>query len=131
MGHPGPRVHGDDDGFVAKLKLSGSLVWNTFLGGSGADRGWSIVVDASQNVFVNGNSSATWGSPARSYTGINDASVVKLDFRALVWNTFLGGSGDDFGYGIALDGSNNVYVTGYSTASWGVRIGHIALIGIL
>jgi hypothetical protein len=37
----------------------------------------------------------------------------------LTWNTFLGGSGTDYGRSVAVDGSGNVYVAGYSNASWG------------
>jgi len=53
----------------------------------------------------------------------DDVFVAKLDASgALVWNTFLGGSGNDVGRGIALGPSGNAYVTGYSTANWGSPI---------
>ncbi len=113
------------DAFVAKLDSSGSLTWNTFLGGSGNDAGIGIALDGSGNLYVAGHSTATWGSPVRSYTSGgtfgDDAFAAKLDSNgALLWNTFLGGSGDDVGYGMAVDGSGNVYVAGnYSTATWG------------
>ena len=50
-----------------------------------------------------------------------DAFAAKLDSNGtLTWNTFLGGSGSvTSGYGIAVDGSGNVYVSGYSDATWG------------
>ena len=60
---------GSYDAFVAKLGSNGSLVWNTFLGGGGSDAGNSIAVDGSGNVYVAGNSSATWGSPVRALSG--------------------------------------------------------------
>jgi len=108
------------DAFVAKLNNNGVLQWNTFLGGSDWDYGLSIAVDTSGNVYVAGNSYATWGSPVRPYTGSADAFVAKLDGSgALQWNTFLGGSGDDSGSGIAVDTTGNVYVTGTSSATWG------------
>jgi hypothetical protein len=109
-----------NDGFAAKLSSTGALTWNTFLGGTGSDYGYDIAVDGSGNVYVGGYSNATWGSPWRDYTLGNDAFAVKLDSSgALTWNTFLGGDGGDLGYGIAVDGSDNVYVAGWSNASWG------------
>jgi len=97
-----------------------TLIWNTFLGGGGTDRGHCIAMDGSGNVYVAGFSSATWGSPRRAYSGSNDAFVAKLDSSGnLIWNTFLGGEqGTDEGYGIAVDGSGDVYVAGYSSQSW-------------
>jgi len=77
-------------------------------------------VDASGNVYVGGFSEATWGSPERAYTGYMDPFAGKLDASgALVWNTFLGGGGNERAYGIAVDASGNVYVGGYSDANRG------------
>ena len=55
-------------------------------------------MDGSGNVYVAGDSNATWGSPVRAYTAGLDAFAAKLTAAgALTWNTFLGGSGDDAG----------------------------------
>jgi phosphatidylserine/phosphatidylglycerophosphate/cardiolipin synthase-like enzyme len=119
-GSPVRGYSGDMDGFVAKLDPSGALLWNTFEGGSGSDRALGISADENGNVYLSGNSNATWGSPLDPYAGLNDAFVAKLDSSgALVWNTFLGENGDDVGYNIVLDESDNIYLSGYSTATWG------------
>ena len=111
------------DGFAAKLSSSGSLTWNAFLGGSGTDEAQAIAVDVSGNVYVAGYSSADWGDPERAYTSGDDAYAAKLNSSgSLSWNTFLGGSGgsgEDRGYGVAVDGSGNVYVIGHSNDTWG------------
>jgi hypothetical protein len=119
-GSPVRAYTGSHDTFVAKLSSSGTLTWNTFLGGGGGDSGNGIAVDGSGNVYVAGYSNDTWGIPVRAYTGSYDAFVAKLNSSgALTWNTFLGGSGWDIGYGIAVDGGGSVYVTGNSDATWG------------
>jgi uncharacterized delta-60 repeat protein len=110
----------DHDVVVARLDSSGTLAWNTFLGGAGPDYGWGAALDGSGNVFVIGTSSSTWGSPVRPYAADDDAFVVRLNSSGtLIWNTFLGGVGTDYGYGVAVDESGNVFVAGYSAASWG------------
>jgi hypothetical protein len=97
--------------------------WNTFLGGTQTDQGYGIAVDSSGNVYVCGESSGTWqgtSAPKRTYTEGNlDAFAAKLDRNGnLIWNTFLGGNGEDIGRGIAVDSSGNVYVCGESTVTW-------------
>jgi hypothetical protein len=120
-GSPVRAYSSGNDAFAAKLNSSGTLLWNTFLGGSGEDFGQGVAVDGNGNVYIAGRSDATWGSPVRAYTNGNDAFAAKLNSSgALVWNTFIGGSGDDDeGLGVAVDGSGNVYVAGYSNATWG------------
>ncbi len=120
-GSPIRTYTSNKDGFVAKLDSSGTVAWNTFLGGSDIDYVNGIAVDTSGNVYVDGYSYTTWGSPVRAYTSIQDGFVAKLDSSGtIIWNTFLGGSGDDrLWYSIAIDTSGNVYASGASTATWG------------
>jgi sugar lactone lactonase YvrE len=117
--------------FVAKLNAAGSaLVYSTYLGGSGDDSGWGIAVDSSGNAYVTGTTGSTNFPIANALQGSNhggsasfpyDAFVAKLNFNAsstppltLVYSTYLGGSGEDDGRGIAVDSSGNAYVTGYT-----------------
>jgi hypothetical protein len=105
-------------------QLQPSLQWNTFLGASGGiDYGNGIAVDVSGNVFVTGWSESTWGSPIIAYAGGRDAFVAKMNSSGVSqWNTFLGGAGGEAGFGIAVDGDGNVYVTGSSLATWGAPV---------
>ena len=119
-GAPMQAYSGGGDAFVAKLSDNGTLIWNTFLGSSGQDDGVTIAVNAAGSIFMAGYSAVTWGSPVRAYTAGDDAFVAKLDSSgALTWNTFLGGSGSDYGLDLTIDNNTNVYVTGYSAATWG------------
>ena len=119
-GTPIRAYSSDFDTYVAKLDSNGNLGWNTFLGGSMADESLGIAVDSSGNVLVTGKSTGTWSTPLRAYSGAQDAFVTKLTpDGALTWNTFLGGSHDDIGIGIAVNSDNNVYVTGMGGDGWG------------
>ena len=121
---------GGTDVFVAKLNPTGTaLVYTTFLGGSGLDIEADIAVDASGNVYVTGTTFSTnfpttpgvfqptyggTGSDPGSGQG-GDAFVAKLSptGAALVYATYLGGSGDDTTTGgLAIDAAGNAYVTG-------------------
>jgi len=114
---------GSVDTIVLKLDTSGAYQWHTFYGSSDADGGYGIAVDMDGNVYVTGHSTATWGTPLAPFNGGYDIVVVKLDTSgAYKWNTFFGSGGGDYGYGIAVDGSSNVYVTGGSNATWGTPI---------
>jgi beta-propeller repeat-containing protein len=110
---------GGGDAFVAKLNAAGStLVYSTYLGGSGFDEGLGIAVDSSGNAYVTGLTQSTNFPTANAFesalSGVEDAFVAKLNATgsALVYSTYLGGSGFDVGYGIAADSSGNAYVTG-------------------
>ena len=118
-GSPVRAYSGGHAAFAAKLNSSGTLTWNTFLGG-GNDSGLGVAVDASGNVYVTGSSQEPWGSPVRPHSSFQDAYAAKLDSGGeLIWNTFFGSSGAHVGNAVALDGSGNVYVAGVSTATWG------------
>ena len=111
--------HGGNDVFVTKLSSSGnSLVYSTYLGGSNQDYGNDIAVDGSDNAYVTGYTDSPNFPTLNPYQaglyGYYDAFVTKLnaDGNGLVYSTYLGGGYKDYGYGIAVDGSGNAYVTG-------------------
>ena len=120
--------------FVAKLNASGSsLIYAAQLGGSGLTQGFRIAVDGSGNAYVTGVTQAAdfpTKNPLQAvYGGGNgDAFVTELNAAgtALVYSTFLGGSGRDevasaYPYptagGIAVDRSGNIYVTGITEST--------------
>src|SRR6202034_611273 len=112
-----------DDAFVSKFSSTGSaLVYSTYLGGGRSDVGTGIAVDGLGNAYVTGLTHSTDFpiTPSAFQTVCNgcgctpDAYVSKLNptGSALVYSTYLGGSGQDAGSAIALDGAGNVIVTG-------------------
>ena len=112
---------GNGDAFVAELNSSGSLVYSTYLGGSGSDQANSIAVDLAGNAYVTGatNSSdfAVANAPqgaCKSCPNVNDAFVAEISAggSGLVYSTYLGGGGDDQGMAVAVDLAGNAYVTG-------------------
>lgn len=113
-----------DDAFVAKLNAAGNgLAYSTYLGGNGGDVGSGIAVDSSDSAYVTGwtwssNFPATPGALAMASAGRADAFVTKLNpaGTALVYSTYLGGSGTDVGETLAVDSAGNAYVAG-STVS--------------
>ena len=100
------------------LTIDPVLAYSTYLGGSGTDQGSAITVDASGNAYVTGSTDSTGFPTASPFQASNsgefDAFVTKLNAAgsALVYSTYVGGSTDDFGNGIAVDASGNAYVTG-------------------
>jgi len=114
---------GNSDAFVTKLSAVGStLTYSTYLGGAGAEQGLGIAVDAAGGAYVTGYTGSTNFPTASAYQaafgGNSDAFMTKLSAAgsALIYSTYLGGGGNDYGIGIAVDASGSAYVTG-STAS--------------
>ncbi|HXJ94422.1 MAG TPA: choice-of-anchor D domain-containing protein [Terriglobia bacterium] len=126
--------------FVTKLNAAGSaLVYSGFLGTYQNDVGSAIALDGNGNAYVTGETGpqaevtvalippaeppgpfpTTAGAFQSTFGGATDAFVTKIDATGseLLYSSFLGGSGEDVGYGIAADASANAYVTGltYST----------------
>ncbi len=102
----------------------GDLIYSTFLGGSSRDEGYAIAVDGEGRAYVTGYTRSsdfptTPGAFDPTYNGDNDAFVAKLNAAgsALEYATFLGGSSNDYGYAIAVDGEGRAYVTGYTLSS--------------
>ena len=112
--------------FVARLRADGSaLVFSTYLGGSGVDRGLGIAVDPTTgDVLVTGDTGSTdfpTANPLQpNFGGGDDVFVARLraDGSALVYSTYLGGTGDDYGYGIAVDpATGDALVTGLTEST--------------
>ncbi len=103
--------------FVSKLDKAGTWMWTKDAGTkSNTCQGWGVAVDSSSNVFVTGRfyREATFGSVSLSTNGSNyDVFVAKLDKAGTwQWSKQAGGTSSDYGYGIDVDASGNVYVTG-------------------
>jgi hypothetical protein len=116
---------GLDDGFIAKVKPVGAgLVYAGYIGGDGIDGALGVAVDAAHNAYVTGNAGAYFvtplfvvNGPDSTYNGGQvDAYVAKLSASgaAYAYCGYVGGSDDDVGYAIAVDGGGNAYVTGYT-----------------
>jgi hypothetical protein len=107
------------DAFVAKLNAAGSaLVYSTYLGGNRPDFANSIAVDSTGNAYVTGYTESANFPTANAlqsiFGGTADAFVTKVTAAgtALVYSTYLGGSNQDRGQGIAVDSAGNAFVTG-------------------
>lgn len=118
---------GSTDAFVSKLNANGTgLLFSTYLGGHSIDRGLAIALDPGGNAYVTGNTGSTDfpttpGVLQSSKPGLfpdEDAFVTKYNAAGtrVVYSTYLGGTGDDSGFGIAADTMGRAYVTG-QTAS--------------
>jgi uncharacterized repeat protein (TIGR01451 family) len=118
---------GGVDAFVTKIDTTksgnASLVYSTYLGGSGSDIGRGIAVDGSGNAYITGDTSShdfpilnqyqTW-TPSMQTALVTKIDTMKSGAASLAYSTYLGS--EDYGFGIAVDDSGVTYVTGQA---WG------------
>jgi uncharacterized repeat protein (TIGR01451 family) len=116
------------DAFVAKLGPTGTLVYSTFLGGTGEDNGAGIAVDLNGNAYVTGETQSLdfpTANPLQPTGNGGDAFVAKLNSNGdtLVYSTYLGGSPGvlvkcaSYASGIAVDTAGSAYITGSTCSS--------------
>jgi Beta-propeller repeat len=113
--------------FVTKLSPSGSaFAYSTYLGGSGGDEGNGIAVDPAGSAYLVGFTYSTDFPTVdppqpklRAMTGSSNAFVTQLNpaGTAILGSTYLGGSDNDIGQGIAVDSSGNAYIVGEATST--------------
>jgi len=121
---PGPGVdehtsNGHNDIFLSKFDSNGEFLWARTWGGSFNDLGWGVAIDGSGNAYITGDFMGTVdfdpgpGADEHSYNGVYDIFLSKFDSNGeFQWARTWGGDYDDYGNGVAIDGSGNSYITG-------------------
>jgi len=120
--------------FLTQIKWNGtnpSIGYSQIFGGYGVDQANGVALDAAGNVFIVGSATSTnipvttnligSLSPTNaSYAGYSDAfvTVFKADFSSLLYSAYLGGENNDYGYGIAVDSSDNAYIVGQTLSTY-------------
>ena len=108
------------DGFIAKFNPRGELLWNTFIGENAINLVSGLYINNSGTIYVVGSSNGSWGAPVTANAGGADAFIARFNADgALLWNTFMGGTGTEGGSDITVDSSGAMVITGSSNASWG------------
>lgn len=115
------------DAFVTGVNFDGTtstLAFSSYLGGTGKDQAFGVALNGAGEIFVTGltdsyNFPNTTGAFKRTLQGDEDAFVTKMnsDASGLVYSTYLGGHGEDVGYGIAVDPNGDPYITGYTQST--------------
>ncbi len=117
------------DGFLVKFNSSGSRVWATYYGNSSDDYGITCCVDGSSNVYLVGYTWSTSGihsagAHQTSHNGGTEGFLAKFNSScALQWCTYYGGTSNDYISSVCTDGSNNVYIAGYTSSTSSIASG--------
>ena len=113
---------GEADGFVAAFSADGTVLYSTYLGGSGYESPNDITVNALGNAFVVGTTPSpnfpTVDPIQASLSGTSDGhiTVFAADGTSVAFSTYLGGTGDDTVKSIRLDADGNIYIGGNGVA---------------
>lgn len=115
------------DAFVAKVAFSGAgLEFAGYIGGSGSEQGSGIAVDGAGRAHITGHTDSNQASfpvvvgPDLTYNGgPQDAFVARVDASGatLLYSGYIGGSGQDWGQGIAVDRAGYAYVVGFTSST--------------
>ncbi|WP_449405392.1 PKD domain-containing protein [Methanolacinia paynteri] len=116
------ELSGTSDAFVSIFNPDGSnLVYSTYFGGSNYEYAYGIDLDNEGSLYVTGrtksnNYPVTADAYQNSLSGSYDAFLFKMNIaeRSLTYSTYLGGTGNDYGYGISVDDDDDAYITGYT-----------------
>ena len=117
-------INGNSNAFVTKLNPTAtSLIYSTYLGGSNGDQATAIAVDSTGSAWITGATQSAdfplLNAAQSTFSGGSAAFVTRLSSSGVLqFSTFLGSSGGGQGNGIAVDGSQNGYVAGYSTGTF-------------
>ncbi len=118
------NLTGSNDVFVVKIAPGGSnLIYSTYYGGSYFDVGEGIAADTAGRAYVTGytmstNFPASLTAPQPWLAGEQDAFLAIFGANGgLLASTYFGGSGNDVGFRVAVDGAGNAYVTGSTVGS--------------
>lgn len=116
------NLAGASDCFLAKFSSDGLLQWCTYYGGEETDISQSITTDASGNIFISGytysSSGIAFNGHQTTFGGGRDAFLVKFNSTgSRIWSTYYGGTATDEGEGIAVDGSGNIIMVGFTESS--------------
>jgi hypothetical protein len=118
---PDQSHNGQSDAFVVKVNPTGTgLIYAGYIGGAANDYSKGIAVDDSGNAYITGETTSDQNTfpvvvgPDLIANGVSDAFVAKINAAgtALVYAGYIGGGAWDKGFGIAVDGNDNAYVTG-------------------
>ncbi|MXN91934.1 hypothetical protein GR160_11935, partial [Flavobacterium sp. Sd200] len=113
------------DAFLVKFSASGARLWATYYGGASYDSGQSCKVENNGAIYFSGytnsNTAIASGGAQNTLAGSYDAFLVKFTASGTrTWGTYFGATGRDHGYTCILDGSGNIYLSGYTESATGI-----------
>lgn len=114
------------DAILAKFNSSGAIQWSTYFGASLREDGIGLALDGSGNVFMTGHTLsnsgiASTGAYQTVFGGSTDSYIAKFTTSGVpVWTSYFGGNNTDYGYNIAIDGTGNPVIVGYTSSTTGI-----------